>query len=255
MLLGSTSGLEVTTCNCTKPQHKGFIQFQENGCQQTLLNLQAEKTTGHIIYSYEEGLIQFPGYICSMWYRQAEVTGGVIYGTKVVKYGRQAKETTPEECWKMKEFKLCGEQLMNAQSSDTWRWDAEPSQDVTWMGHVTNSELNCLLEEVTLEKPCENCAITTPFGSLSTAKHLGNFTQHHVTLVWKNTWQKDKPCALHRVNVAANGTLTHLSKGTFRLRNSVQQSDFLIKMRTDDSTGSTISTLCGKPTPSTTFSE
>ena len=105
-----------------------------------------------------------------MWYREAEVEGGVIYGTKTVLYGRESMNTSPEECWKMKEFKMCGEQQMKQHSIDTWGWEAQPSQEVTWMGHVTNKELNCLLEEVALEKRCENCAVTTPFGSPSLAK-------------------------------------------------------------------------------------
>ena len=182
-----------------------------------------------------------------MWYREAEVEGGVIYGTKTVLYGRESMNTSPEECWKMKEFKMCGEQQMKQHSIDTWGWEAQPSQEVTWMGHVTNKELNCLLEEVALEKRCENCAVTTPFGSLSPSKHQGNFSQHQVTLVWKNNWQKNKPCALHQINLAANGTLTHLNSGSFRLRNKEQQSDYLIRPRDVDNNGNAVSsTLCGK---------
>ena len=133
-----TPGLEVTTCDCTKPIHKRFVHFQDYGCHSDK-PLQPERTTDHMVYSYEEETIQFPGYICSMWYREAEVEGGVIYGTKTVLYGRESMNTSPEECWKMKEFKMCGEQQMKQHSIDTWGWEAQPSQEVTWMSQKKNS--------------------------------------------------------------------------------------------------------------------
>lgn len=226
--LALVTGLEITICNCTQHLHKGFVNFQEDGCK-PVKDPEPPRTAHHIIYSYQEEMIQFPGFICSLWYRQAEVVGGTIYGTKTALFSRQAKDTTPEECWRMKEFKTCDDHKMNKQADDTWRWDAEPSVDVPWLGHVKNKELNCLFEEVILEKRCETCAIETPFGSLSPTKHQGNISQHQVTMVWKDAWQKNRPCTLHKVIAAVNSTLTPLSSGSFRLRNNLSQMDFLIR--------------------------
>jgi len=81
------------------------------------------------------------------------------------------------------------------------------------MGHVIHRELNCVVEEVTLEKNCVECAVASPFGFLSPVKHQGNASQHQVTLVWKNEWQRDKPCVLHRLKLAANSTFRSLTAG------------------------------------------
>ena len=136
---------------------------------------------------------------------------------------------------------------MHQASTNVWRRYAEPSGAVKWMGHALNRELNCLLEEVVLKKECETCAIITPFGSLAPLKHNGSYSQHQMTLVSKNLWQKDKPCQLHQVLVGTNSNITTLTSGNYRLRSDSEQTDFLIRPRLTDPVGNAIrNTLCGQ---------
>jgi hypothetical protein len=144
----------------------------------------------------------------------------------------------------MKELKVCDGHQMHRQSDGVWRWDAEPSMEVPWMGHVTNLAMNCLLEEVALEKKCEDCPILSPFGALVPDKHEGNISQHNMTLIWKTTWQVEKSCELKIGGVAANSTLYHQVTGDYRLRNEETQSDFLVRPFNKTHTQA-LSKLCG----------
>ena len=81
--------MEVPVCNCTQAAHRGLIGFQDEGCK-PVKEAELPFQVDHVVYSYQRETSRFPGYLCSRWYRQAEVVGGLIYGTKTALMGRQA---------------------------------------------------------------------------------------------------------------------------------------------------------------------
>ena len=245
-LFFNAEALQATICDCSKSEHKGVIGFQESGCKPKNL-VGPPETVDHVVYTYQEESISFPGYICSRWFREADVVGG-LFGSTTALMGRRSMHTTPEECWSMIKLKKCGEHHMEYSSNGIWRWDQDPSVDVGWGAHIINKALNCLFEEITLVKKCEDCAISSPFGSLDPVRYKGNVSQHSMTLVWNvKDLQVVKPCELKIIKIGRQSRLRKLSSGHYQLRNNEQQEDFIIVPNNDTTTDYKKKTeVCGK---------
>ena len=65
-------------------------------------------------------------------------------------------------------------------------FEQEPTGDGQWMQTIDYITQNCIVEEIELEKACDDCPITSPLGDLRNNTAIGCATHNHVTVVWRD---------------------------------------------------------------------
>ena len=136
-----------------------------------------------------------------------------------------AIETPVDECLVMKTRRVCGSNAMKYIESK-WVFDAAPQPAHRWLSQTEATELNCILEELTLTFNHESGMITTPMGKVNAS--LVTYSHNHVTVVWDQLVVRDNPGEKFPI-ASGNADLRKFLQGTY-LMDYENQADFHVEL-------------------------
>lgn len=224
-----TTAIHVTTCDCTEPTLKDVFTLEINDCLPKHKPNQLG-TVNYTVLSPKKDLVKFPAYLCHRWRRQIEVSVSITFSRDTVP-STTAEDTSPEECWDMARRLSCrGEQMIR--SGEKWTYEAKPEGTGYWWSTTTYTTHNCMVEEITLEKECNDCPILTPFGPVNSTE--GFYSHNHNMVVWKTTWTMVSPSELSVVGTG-QGILYPIdpSNNSRRLEDKENQLEFHLDLKNE----------------------
>ncbi|KAI9551171.1 hypothetical protein GHT06_006389 [Daphnia sinensis] len=191
------NALNVTICNCTASQPKGFLKFTNDDCDYQISPLPSIPVY-YDVYSTLPQITRFVGHSCTMWLEKKH-----IY-TDFWGWQTPSQSRVPIE----------------------WSFERVPNVQGSWLQVTADQLINCRLEEVTLETECANCTISSPIGDIPGGIN-GSVSHNLVTIVWKESLREIQQCKLRLVETGiAQRYLTNNSE-IERIRDIEQQLDFV----------------------------
>ncbi|KZR99671.1 Uncharacterized protein APZ42_004370 [Daphnia magna] len=118
---------------------------------------------------------------------------------------------------------------MDITGPNSFALEGHPFVETSWLRTATEKMTNCRLEEVTLQSECPNCTISSPLGDIPGAIN-DSFKHDLVTLVWDDSWKEAKPCELRVIEKGMGVKYSTENDTTFRIRDPIQQLDFIYSM-------------------------
>ena len=182
----------------------------------------------YTIYSTIPAVTRFPGSTCSMW-AMKKIVYTDFFGWKSITETRLPIEVSPEECRKMRDTRRCGGENMNPVGMNKWVHEGTPYVQGRWLGITHGSQLNCHLEEVTLQTECENCTISSPIGDIP-GSMKGSLKHNLITLVWEDSWKQGFNCTVRRIESCRALLFKTQDPLVNRIRDSERQLDFIFNI-------------------------
>ena len=84
-------------------------------------------------------------------------------------------------CWNRINTLKCYDHEIKKEGNK-WMFEQEPTGDGQWMQSIDYTTQNCIVEEIKLEKACDDCLITSKLGDLKNNTPIGYAT--HNTSQW-----------------------------------------------------------------------
>ena len=204
---------------------KGFLKFSDDDCKVTEEPI-PPKPVAYSIHSHIPEVKRFPGFICSTWVAYRSVYTDFL-GWHTTKQWRHPAETSPSECKKMRDSRMCNGRPMDALAQNKWSLEEYPHVQGSWLATNEATSVNCKVEEVALESECLACPINSPIGTIPGGVN-GSISHNLVTLIWEESWKESKDCQLKLVS-SGDGLLYSTNEVEIkRLQDKNTQTDFLV---------------------------
>ena len=142
----SSQNVSVTVCDCNESAHVGAISFADDNCAKGATP-HVKQITSYSIYTTKPEGEDIQGNMCSRWIKTITTSTNFINEHLSIP-DHFTIDTTFEECTTLKARKSCNGNAMHYKNAK-WQYANDPIPTFSWMRTNVNSELNCLLEEVT----------------------------------------------------------------------------------------------------------
>lgn len=110
-----------------------------------------------------------------------------------------------------------------------WIFEEEPRGDGQWMQSIDYTTLNCIVEEIELEKACDDCPITPPLGELGNDTTAGVAKHNHVIVVWRdNPRFHHQRCEVRKIESGQGILYEATTTEASRIKDKERQLDFFI---------------------------
>ena len=169
LLFASAYSFNLTVCDCSAAQNKGFLNFMDEDCDKDPL-IENPVPINYFLVSNIPEVKRFPGHTCSMWVVTKTIYTNALWW-ETVTHSRLPLEVSEKECRRMRDVRQCRGQNMDALGLNKWSLEGIPDTQGSWLRTVTGSMINCHLEEVALESECDNCTISSPIGDIPGSKN------------------------------------------------------------------------------------
>ena len=227
VLVGCTSAIETTICDCTTNELKGILKTDKFNCE--TINNDETKTNNvnYTIYTTKEQQQTFYGYTCSTWTTTRSVWTSFFGGTDTIIY-KQMNNVTREDCWTLVNYKSCDKKPMT-QKGNKWTSETQPLGNGAWLQVVDYRTLSCVVQEVEFQRDCRMCDLQTPFGEIpyEAQTGIGHFDQ--ITYVWKPEQHVKEICS---VTFVEGGQGILYQGKDLRITDTNNQLDFMIDNQT-----------------------
>lgn len=222
--LSRLHAFNVTICDCTASQQKGFLKFTTNDCDFQISPLPPVPVY-YDVFSTLPQITRFVGHTCTMWVEQRTIYTD-FWGWQTTDSKRVPMETTTVDCENMRDLRLCESNTMDYLGDNKWSLERVPNVQGKWLLVTGDQLVNCKLEEVTLETECNNCTISSPIGDIPGGTN-GSISHNLVTIIWKESLREIQGCKVRLVEQGiANRFMTNTT-GVERIRDVAQQLDFV----------------------------
>ena len=228
--LQTTVAITATVCNCSSPEMKGFLDFDDEDCLLGADDPTPPIAVNFTLYSHLPEVKRFPGHVCSTWIAFKSVFSDFL-GWHYIKQQKRTITPSVAQCGEMIELRKCGNNTMFPAGKNKFIFDMYPTAQAVWLRHIGETLLNCKVEEVALESECDTCPINSPLGTLK-FPYNGSVTIDSQTLIWKDAYKEKKPCELKVVGRSINqGFLYGTDDARIkRLQDRISQTDYLINI-------------------------
>ncbi|XP_045025164.1 uncharacterized protein LOC123469883 [Daphnia magna] len=221
------AAFNATVCNCDGAANLGFLEFTEEDCSFEAAPTPPVPIT-YAIYSTLPEVKRFTGHTCSMWVATTTVYKDFMQWNQA-SYGRNPIEVDKATCRRMRDTRQCRGKAMDITGPNSFALEGHPFVETSWLRTATEKMINCRLEEVTLQSECPNCTISSPLGDIPGAIN-DSFKHNLVTLIWDDSWKEAKPCELRVIEKGMGVKYSTENDTTFRIRDPIQQLDFIYSM-------------------------
>jgi hypothetical protein len=193
------------------------------------IELTPPTTVHYELFTNQRGAQEFRGIACRRVRNELILTGNFWYGSYAIDRRQTEEIVSPAECYYMKETLNCLENKMSARegASNVWEYTKQPEGEPRWNTESVYKETNCIVEEITLHRECNDCPIITSYGSLGKPSEAF-IVLNHITIVWHGMDVKQRECEFRRIGVGS-GVLDNV-KGEYpyRLKDVALQMNYLL---------------------------
>jgi len=220
---------EAKTCDCSVKELIGTLRHDID-VECSTETIESEIDVAYTVRRRKKPAKMFKAYMCSRWLVAKTVTTFLLGGRDTVPLKPRPVPVSRNECYLMAAYKDCkGEKMIK--DGNVYSYKADPVGEGSWWTTVTYETMNCVLEETTVEKECNDCHTTTVWGTLAVDPDREFAEHNHIMYIWNNTEHiGDKKCEMEVLH-SGRGRIPFPSgktKGPRRLRDRKQQLDFII---------------------------
>ena len=217
--------LNITVCSCERPVYVGIIDIGLPQACKDKSEIGFVKPIEYDEITRHEEPVKANGYMCRTWNRTKSVTS-FFFGGWNTEASENERNTSVDECVRMFEEKKCGPNGM-IKHDDYWSYIKEPVPPYKWMTTQVETVMNCELEVFRVTQDHPGAPIKSKFGVLAANENSSSLIKGIYTYFWEKPEYDPSICS-YKVARSAQGNLTIISNNTARVRDDLNQLEYII---------------------------
>lgn len=177
------------------------------------------------------------------WHNKREIVS-YFFGSYDTTFHKSERSVTRNECTRMVATKKCVQLRSSSteiegvaqpmrQSGTTWLYNEVPKGEGVYFHTAVYTEVNCMIETVTMKQDCPNCAIYSSMGKVTDDPKALAAAHGAAMIIWEPiSVNSTKPCELNKIHNGTARITTTLLAGAARVIDDAKQLELTISNKT-----------------------